>query len=82
MRLNSKLFNSTWYSNGKKCTIMTYVYLFLGVVSLTDDITTAMMFAVMAELSKVDREVRFLATEQAQEIIAFNDKQDDEEDGK
>ena len=76
MRLNSTLFNSLWYSNGKKCTIMSYIYLICGAASLTQDPALAMTFAIMAELSKVDKEVRFLATEQAQEIIKFNDEED------
>lgn len=80
MKLNSKLFNALWLTNGKKCTIMSYVYLICGIASLTEDPALAMTFAIMAELSKVDKEVRFLATEQAQEIIKFNDDEDAKDD--
>lgn len=76
MRLNSALFNALWFSNGKKCTVMSYVYLVCGIASLTEDPALAMTFAIMAELSKVDKEVRFLATEQAAEIIKFHDDED------
>ena len=82
MRLNTKLYNAIWMTNGKRMTIMSYVYLLCGVLSLTDDITTALMFAVMAELSKVDRDVRFLAVEQAGEIIKFNDEEDEKDEHK
>lgn len=79
---NQKLYDALWYSNGKSMTIMSYVYIVLGVISLADNLTTALMFAVMAELSKVDKAMRFLATEQAELIIndADNPDKEDEED--
>ena len=77
MKLNSELFKRRWFSNGKQCTTMSYVYIVCGIVSLTTDPALAMTFAIMAELSKVDKELRFLSVTQAQEIIDYNDAEDD-----
>lgn len=82
MRLNSHLFNSLWGLNGKKCTIMSYVYIILGfILFIADgDTSSALFCGVLAELSKVDKELRFLSVEQAQEIIEVNDKADDDDE--
>lgn len=78
MRMNTQIYNSLWFSNGKSMTMMSYVYLVLGAISLTDDITTALMFCVMAELSRVDKATRILCVEQAEAIIYEGDKGEDD----
>lgn len=77
MRLNTHVYNALWSSNGKKCTIMTFIYTAVAVgCMMYGDTVVGMLCLVMAELSKVDKELRFLAVEQAEDIIKANDEAD------
>jgi len=85
--LTSELYNKLWFSNGKCMTIMSYVYVVAAVACLVSgNIAAGMLALVLAELSRVDKAMKFLALYDLDAIIydcehpEDGDKRDDEDE--
>lgn len=81
MRMNSNLYTALWFDNGKKLTLVSCVYLVLGTVCLfLGNEVVAMMVLLMAELNRVDKDVRCLGVEQTEAIIYQGDHPEEYDD--
>lgn len=76
--MNSKQYKALWYNNGKSMTLLSYVYAVCAVIALVSgDTATAGLFAVLAEVARVDKATRIACVDIANEVIAEGDKHDD-----
>jgi len=81
MRMTSGLYNALWFDNGKKLTLMSYIYIVLGIGCLIyGDTTAAMLALVMAELNRVDKDQRILGIDQTELILYESDHPDEKDD--
>ena len=81
MRMNSNLYTALWFDNGKKLTLVSYIYMALGFGCLLfGDPIVSMLIMVMAELNRVDKDVRCLGVEQTEAIIYQGDHPEEYED--
>lgn len=85
--LTQKLYNKLWFSNGKHMTVMSYVYIVAAVACIVSGSMAAGMLAlVLAELSRVDKALKFLSLYDLDAIIydcehpEDADKGDDEDE--
>ena len=81
MRINSNLYRALWFDNGKKITLMSLVYVALAIgCMIYGDVTAGMLALVMAELNRVDKDVRILGIEQTEAILYDGDNPDSKDD--
>ena len=74
VRINSEIFHSIWWSNGKAMTLYSYIYLVAALACIVaGNLTAGMIALVLAELNRVDKEARVLSCEQAAAIIYEGD---------
>lgn len=74
MRMNSKLYNALWFDNGKKLTLVSFIYMALAFGCLLyGNEVVAMLILVMAELNRVDKDQRILGIEQTEAILYEGD---------
>lgn len=81
MRMNSNLYTALWFDNGKKLTLVSFIYMALGFGCLLfGNEVVAMLILVMAELNRVDKDVRCLGVEQTEAIIYQGDHPEEYDD--
>jgi len=81
MIINSGLYRALWFDNGKKLTLMSYIYIVLGIGCLIyGDTTAAMLALVMAELNRVDKDVRISCICDTEVILYEGDNPDEKDD--
>ena len=81
MRMNSNLYTALWFDNGKQLTVVSLAYMALGLGCLLfGNEIVAMMVLLMAELNRVDKDVRCLGVEQTEAIIYQGDHPEEYDD--
>jgi len=81
MKMNSGLYLALWFDNGKKLTLVSFIYMALafGCLLYGSEIV-AMLLLVMAELNRVDKDVRILGIEQTEAILYDGDHPEERKD--
>ena len=78
--LTSRLYNALWYNNGKKMTVLSYVYAGAGIICLlSGSLTETLLFTVLSEQARVDKASRFLSLAELDSIIAYFDDEADKQ---